>query len=392
MFYRVSTAIIAPDLASDLQLNSEELGLLGAVFFYVFALFQLPLGPILDRAGARATMIVLNILGFTGTLLFAQSSGLFWGALGRGLMGLGMAANLMGTLKIFSRWFDLRQFATLTGTVLSIGTLGSLAATSPLALLVEGLGWRHAFWVLAGLHLLLTLMLFLFVRDEPMNPRAPRDTVLSRPLSPLTRMKTLFGSWDYWAISWSIFLRYGSFAAIQALWAGPFLMEYVGVSTVTAGNILLMLSIGVIVGGPVSGMLSDRIFRSRKRALISGFALAALGVLLLSFWPPHFFLPLLGALFFVIGFSNAFGMISYSHIRELMPEDMSGTAMTGINFFTMMGGGVFVHALGGVMKRLAPAGMDPGEPYRIAFLICFGALLTGVLLYATTRDSHAVPR
>ena len=52
-FYRVSSAIIAPDLSRDLGLNSQELGLLGAIFFYVFALVQPPLGLLLDRIGAR---------------------------------------------------------------------------------------------------------------------------------------------------------------------------------------------------------------------------------------------------------------------------------------------------------------------------------------------------
>ena len=41
MFYRASSAIIAPDLAQDLNLDYETLGLLGASFYYVFALVQL---------------------------------------------------------------------------------------------------------------------------------------------------------------------------------------------------------------------------------------------------------------------------------------------------------------------------------------------------------------
>ena len=53
MFYRVSSAVIAPDLMRDLGLNAENLGLLGGAFFYSFALLQIPMGPMLLFAGIR---------------------------------------------------------------------------------------------------------------------------------------------------------------------------------------------------------------------------------------------------------------------------------------------------------------------------------------------------
>ena len=56
MFYRVANAVIAPSLIHDLGLNAESLGILGGAFFYSFALFQIPMGPMLDRIGPRVIM------------------------------------------------------------------------------------------------------------------------------------------------------------------------------------------------------------------------------------------------------------------------------------------------------------------------------------------------
>ena len=53
MFYRVSNAVIAPNLIQDLDLNAQTLGILGGAFFYSFALLQIPMGPLLDRIGPR---------------------------------------------------------------------------------------------------------------------------------------------------------------------------------------------------------------------------------------------------------------------------------------------------------------------------------------------------
>ncbi|MCP4667575.1 MAG: MFS transporter [Deltaproteobacteria bacterium] len=390
LFYRASNAIIAPELSRDLKLDPHDLGLLGAAFFYAFALIQLPLGPILDRIGAKTTMIFLNLIGVLGTLVFASAQGLTGGVMGRALLGVGMAANLMGTLKLLTHWFSPRKFASLTGLALSLGTLGSLAATTPLALLVEALGWRGSFFALASLNLFLTICLFFFVQDRPsdrqVDVEASPDATASFPLA--ASIKRLFSSWSFWAISFSIFFRYGAFASIQALWAGPFLIQYLGLSPVTAGNLLLIISIAFIIGSPTGGMLSDRVFRTRKWIVFIASLITSAAVFALSRWQGTSFLPLLGTLFFILGFFASFNPISYAHIKELMPEEMSGTAMTGINFFTMIGAGIFIHGLGGVIKQVGGDAAGGGEAYGAAFLICSVALFMSAGLYFTTRDSR----
>ncbi len=324
-----------------------------------------------------------------GGIIFAHAGGLTGGVIGRGLLGLGMAANLMGTLKLFTKWFDLNKFATITGLLLSMGALGTLAATTPLALLVQALGWRGSFYALAALNAFLATCFWILVRDTPLDKRLPSNTPLdrTRPPSAWASMKALFTTWNYWAISFSIFLRYGSFASIQALWAGPFLMVYLGLPAVTAGNLLLMISAGFILGSPLGGMLSDRVLKSRKRTLIFALFIMAAAIFTLAQWHGTSHLLALAVILFLIGFFASFNQLSFAHIMELMPQEMSGTAMTGINFFTMMGAGLFIHSLGAVMQRTAPSLSEGGEAYRTAFLICFAAILLALALYFTTRDS-----
>lgn len=389
LFYRASAAVIAPDLSQDLHLGPEDLGLLGAAFFYAFALVQIPLGMVLDRAGARRTMVILNGVGLAGTLLFAQAHTLSAGVTGRALLGLGMSANLMGSLVLLTRWFEPHKFATVSGLFLALGTLGSVAATSPLAMLVGLMGWRNAFMVLALLHAIFILGFILIVRDAPADqqPWAEPSGRAGNSRSSLGSLETLFGNWSYWAISMSIFLRYGAYAAIQSLWAGPFLMEYLGLSPLVAGNLILLISMGFILGSPGGGVISDRLLKSRKKAIVIGSLIASAAIFLVSRWSAPALLPLLGALLFLLGFFAAFNQVSYAHIKELMPPHMSGTAMAGINFFTMFGGGLFMHSLGGVMKYLSGDAAQPGELYSTAFVICGCAILINAGLYLTTRDT-----
>jgi len=396
MFYRMSAAVIAEDLGRDLNLDPGGLGLVGGAFFYAFALVQIPLGLLLDRAGAKRTMMLLNLAGLLGALLFSVAGGLGTAVLGRILIGVGMAANLMGSLKLFTHWFDLRRFATLSGLLVSLGTLGTLGATSPLVFLSQAVGWRSAFQCLAAFHGLLVLALGLLVREAPpagppRNAESQASPSTSGP-GPSQALKRLFRNPNYWAISWSIFLRYGAFASIQALWAGPFLMTCLGFSQARAGHILLMLSLGFILGAPAGGLVSDRLLRSRRNAVSLAMACSAAAILVLSRWPVHAAPMLLGTLLFVNGFFNGFNQISFAHIRELMPPSMSGTAMTGINVFTMAGAGLFVHGLGEIISRLGTGGSGECGLVRLVFVICFAAVASSALLYRFTRDAPALRR
>jgi hypothetical protein len=66
--------------------------------------------------------------------------------------------------------------------------------------------------------------------------------------------------------------------------------------------------------------------------------------------------------------------------------------MAGINFFLMLGPGIFIHALGDVLHRKA-AVLSPGVGgYQTAFLICLAAVLASLALYSTTRDTAASPK
>jgi MFS family permease len=387
LFYRVSSAIIAPILTSDLGLTPHDLGLLGGGFFYSFAVIQLPLGFFMDRVGPKLTMVVLNSVAVAGALVFANSNSVLSAVAGRALLGLGVAANLMGPLKIFTEWFERRKFATISGSLLSLASMGSLAASSPLAVLVEFLGWRGSFHALAGLHLILILFMVFIVRDRPNERRSPD---VREDIHPgwLSSYKALFSSRSYWAISASVFFRYGAFASIQSLWAGPFLIGFVGLNGFTAGNILLLLNLGFILGAPVGGVVSDRILRSRKKTVFLAYSISAGAALALAYTKSSSSLTLLGVIFFVIGFFNAFNQVSYAHIRDLMPEKISGSAMTAINFFLMMGAGIFMHGLG-VLLENAPDAASAGSYYSRAFLICFGAFALSAVFYLMVREPKA---
>ena len=389
-FYRTSIAVIAPDLISDLGLDPRGLGLISASFFYTFALMQIPISLYLDALGPRMAMTALSLLGVAGALVFAFGESLGALVTGRLLLGAGMACNLMGTLKLITLWFGPLRFATMSALALSFGTIGNMAATTPLVLMVQSMGWRMTFILFSGINLLLAVLFFVVVRDRPKDEGCHEipPAASTHRTKILANLRSLVRERDYWIISLGTFCRYGIFAAVQTLWAGPYLMTAIGISPVAAGNMLLLMGVGMVTGSPICGWLSDSLFKTRKVVIVAGVIGMILVLAAFAFLPPGTNLTLLSVLFFCFGFFTSSGQVMYAHIKERMPLEQAGAAMTGVNFFTMVGVAAFLQGVGSLMQYLYPGESFGAPAFRVAFLFCAACLVLTVVLYTFTVETR----
>lgn len=381
-FYRVSAAVIAGDLVADLELAPWELGNVSAALFYAFALVQLPLGPLLDRVGPRKTIFGLGLVTAAGALLFARASGYGDALLGRALIGAGSACVLMGSLKVYTAWFPPRQFATLAGLQVAVGNTGNLLATAPLAWLAASVGWRGTFAAFALLTTLAAGAVLLVVRDAPAGASSGERTPL------LAGWREVAGSLSFWRLSLLAFFWYGSYMAVQGLWGGPYLTTVLGLDRAAAARLLFLTATGFIVGCPLAGRLSDRVFASRKKVLAAGQFGLLLGIAL--FLGPLERLPSwsLPGVFFLFGVCVSTGPVLYAQVKELFPGNLAATAMTAVNFFVVMGAALTQQAMGHV---LGPSGgLDAAavaQAFHRAFLLPVVGLGLAWFSYLFCRDT-----
>jgi MFS family permease len=388
-FYRATIAVITPQLISDLSLDTRALSLMSAAFFYAFALTQIPLAVYLDKIGSRKTMIFLNLVAVAGALVFAGADSTQMLILARLLLGIGMACNLMGTFKLISLWFGPLRFATLTTLVFSLGTAGNVFATTPLVLLVQAIGWRYAFILFAAINLGLIAVFFATVRDKPPDTGQPQGSGAASKgfRDMLAGLGRVLQQKDYWIISLGTFCRYGIYAAIQTLYAGPYLMNARGFSPLVAGNIIFLMNLGFIMGGPFFGMVSDRLARTRKWVVLPGIVGMAVMIGVFAVLPPTTGPNVLALLFFLLGLITSAGGIMYSQIKEQVPIENAGAAMIGINFFTMVGSAVFLQGMGIFMQSTYPAAPMGMPAFRGTFVLCAACLLLVAVIYIFTTDT-----
>jgi len=389
MFYRLSNAVIAPELVRTFDLTAESLGVLGGAFFYSFALMQIPMGVLLDRIGPRYVMTIFGLVAALGAFVFASAHTFFVAILGRILLGAGMASVLMGSLKMFVLRFSQDKFSTLSGILISVGAFGSILAASPLAWLTANIGWRITFVVAGCITTASALLIFFVTKDgdkkleNPINQTNTADKTI--PFREL--LFIILKNLSFWQIAAFGFFRYGTFVALQGLWLATYLIDVKGFSPIQAGNFLVILSIGYFAGAPIAGYLADKVIRSAKMTAFCFVTFYVMSLLpltgIVNIENPFIF----GILFFMIGFFNSPGSLAFTHVKELYPVNISGTVIAAINFFVMAGGAIFTPALGMVIEAVTPKGQSySSAAYHLVFLICFLSTAGSLVIYAFSKS------
>src|SRR5438046_3460503 len=199
-----------------------------------------------------------------GAPLFGGASTFGVAFAGRLLVGLGASVMLIAWLSLAAAWFRPDEFATISGWAQTVGNAGALLAASPLALLVEAVGWRHTFVVIGGVTLVLAAGAAGWIRDRPegmgfppVNPEHARRSVptLREVLRGVPEVMRNPRTWPPILATCGI---YSTFITFLGLWGVPYLTQVYGLARVDAATIVSMLAVGMGIGSPVAGWLSDR--------------------------------------------------------------------------------------------------------------------------------------
>ncbi|MBX3501492.1 MAG: MFS transporter [Alphaproteobacteria bacterium] len=382
-FFRAANVTIGLDLMRDLRIGPEALGALTGAFFFGFSAMQIPAGFLFDRYGPRRTISALLMLAVLGAAIFTAATS--WPVLltGRTLMGAGFGCMLIGSMIVIARWFPPDWFSTLSGMVLSIGLIGNLIATTPLAWGTEQIGWRGVFGVMVGFSALALIAVWLVVRDAPpghpfLARRTESGVEMLRGLLEVLRSRNLP------FILVLNFCNYACTFTVQGLWGGPFLREVHGYSIIESGNVLLIAVIAYQLGMMTFSPL-DRVFDTRKWIAISGTLVIAaiLAVFALLQGPPAW---LIAGGIIAMGFVSASSTMVMTHGRALFPDRLIGRGMATMNTCVMLGVACMQTLSGVILGGFAP--LADGTRSELAYRSLFGFMAV-VLIFAVAVYGRA---
>lgn len=349
---RTLPAVAADVLAGDLGLTAKGLAALTGAFPGAFALAMVPVGVGLDRSGVRRTALVLLAIGVAGSAIAALATGPLTMLAAQCVLGVGCAGALMCPMTYAARAMDARRFALWAGIIQAFGNSGMLLSASPLALLVEWQGWRAGFWAAGGLAALAFVAVAATVRQPPPAAVPGRslwqDTreILAITASPRLRALMVFA-----------FASFAAMLGVRGLWGGPWLMEIKGLARVDAGNLLLLATIGLVIGPALAGAVQRLV--GRPILLLTGSHLVVAGLILaLAGGGPGGWLSRLlglaalpeaadGALLFGFGLLMSCQILVFPEVRAAVPAEQTGRALSANNI-AFFGGAAVLQAVSGL--------------------------------------------
>ena len=395
--HRVAPAVVAVDLMRAFAITASTLGQLAAIYPYTFVVMALVAGSLVDTAGPRWTLTVGGLTMAIGALLFglAPAFGVAFG--GRLLVGLGASVILIAWLTLLAEWFPADKFATMSGSAMVVGNAGALVASTPLALLVEAVGWRAAFVLVGAATLVLTLAAVIVVRDRPEGSgivRAGARAARALSLAEVLRgIPMVVGNARTWPPVLAAAGVYASQIAFLGLWGVPYLTQVYGFDRVRAANTLALVAMGMMVGSPLVGWLSDRWLVRRRVPFVMFAALYAACWLPLAVPGWRVAPAALPPLLFVMGLSSSGLVLVWACAREVNDPSRVGIVVGFANGPIFLGFALLQWLMGAILDArwsgLAAAGVRIYgiDAYAAAFRLCLavsvGALVCAALVTET---------
>jgi len=409
-FHRTATGVVADSLMQEFSITrASEMGGLASVYFYTYAVMQIPAGILADFYGPRRTVSLGLLIASLGAAVFGWAEGLPGLYAGRVLSSLGVSLIYINIVKIHAEWFRAREFATMTGLVVVAGSCGFLLATTPLAVVVNIYGWRISFVVIAIYSLVMAASCWFLVRDRPTDVGLPSITEVEAQegtvvkkitvddrCSVVDNLKTVIKNPYTWWPFFSSATIYGVYMSFLGLWGMPYFMQVYGMSRIAAANNILLVVMGTMVGGPLIGVVSDRIGLRRGPNLWTsvGFLLVWL---VLTVWnagkPPIW---ALYPICFGIGFGISGINLNVACGKEVNPPHMTGIVAGIVNSGSFVGAALMQPAFGWLLDHNWQGTVEQGvriysqEAYQSAFWFCGAILLLGIMFTMLIKETRGV--
>jgi MFS family permease len=368
--FRTINALIAGALTQELGLSPADLGLLTSVYFLAMAPVQIPLGILLDRYGPRRVQSGCLVFAAAGAAVFACAVSLAQLMVGRALIGIGVAAALMASLKAIVLWFPKERIALANGWVVMLGALGAVTATLPAESLVALFGWRGLFLLLTAATTLCALAIFIIV------PEAAATRPISRP--PPVKLRDIYRDARFLRLAPLSTMCIGTAWSLQGLWAAPWLEHVEGLDRLAVVHHLLVMGVALSLGALLLGWGADGLHRrgvareTFMAVIAIVFIVAQLALAVRAPIPAYITWGLIAAV-------GAATVLSFAILPEYFPKEMSARANAALNILHLVGAFLLQYVTGVIVCLWPPeAGHPPGEAYQAA--VGLGVILQSVAL------------
>ncbi len=308
--------------------HSSAVGWASSSFLYAYGLAMLGWGYLVKRIGPRRAMLLGSGVWVIALAVtpFVHTIPQLYGT--RIALGAGEACFYPVAHTLTARWFPIQERARANASWLSGIFVGSTVASSLTAISLTSLGWAGAFWLQAGIALVLAFgVTLLLIRDDPRSAAAVGSAEVTHieenrfentRLIPKAGPDSPYRNYRYWL---TMVMYLGTNIPFYGLvtWLPLYLRDQRHISFGMVGVILTAANALSIVVMVLVGMWSDRRMR-RASVAAAGFAVEAIGILGAVLYPENTLV--IGVWVFLGLAGNAWCIVAnWGLLHSLMPTD-----------------------------------------------------------------------
>ncbi|MDO8954674.1 MAG: MFS transporter [Gammaproteobacteria bacterium] len=382
------------DLRQSFNVTALQISNLSAMYFYANVLFLIPVGLCLDRLSTRKMLLIAMTVCIASTFAFAATHNFVIAQICRFVTGMGSTLCLLSCAQLTSRWFPPRLSGLVIGLVVTMAMMGGMIAQQ-IALLTQLLGsWRYTLDIIACIGIVFLIIIWVFVRDYPSNT----ESIHNKEHQVLHNM----GFWksfgqalsnkQTWFAGLYTNLMTIPVIVLGALWGKDYLIQLHNLPSNQAANVSSMIFLGMIIGSPLSGFISDRLCR-RKMPMVIG-AILTLATALVILYDHTLDYETLLSLFFLLGLFTGTQIITFPLIIESNPSYLTGSSEGLSATLIMSCGAIFQPLFGYILQRNWSGQMLNGvatysdSAYQHAALILPFAFAVSILLACLIKETY----
>jgi len=323
---------IGSELVQELRFTNYQISKLFSYLSFGNLIFIIPAGILLDILSVRTILLFTFALVIMASYVFTYVSNFTLMIILRFVIGLCGSFCFLSSIKLASFWIKSHHMALITGLIVTIAMLGGIVAQIPLVILIQTFGWRIAMRLIGLLGILFYLVQVLYIHDESNNV----NSVVVKKTCINNSFKSVFKNTQNWLGGIYICFINVPFFVFGGVFGKAYLTQVHAFDQHSAATIISMLFLGMIIGSPLCGWISDKI-SLRKLPMIIGSILSII-ILLIITSNIMFSIIVEMILYCMLGLALSCQIIGYPLINENNKKEYAATATSIASILVMSGG------------------------------------------------------
>lgn len=364
---RLAPGIMMDEIINQFNMDAAIFGMFSAVYYFAYAIFQIPLGFILDKARIERVVSICIIICLCGNMMLLYTSHIYLAFLSRFIIGFGSIAGFLGTAKIIKTYFTDKEYVRMIGLTYSLGFTGAICG-SPLSILVEKYSWQTVLTNLTYIGIFLCVLILLFLRDNK-SFRQEKITwdALKKNTTHIIQNKYIIGV----GIAGGLML--GVMEGFSDIWGINFLQQVYGYSRPEAAFSISMVFLGLCIGGYLISYIADKYSMHYRLTIVCGVIMSIFLTIIILYKLPYFFVI---TLLLSIGILSCYQVLMFTIVSWNTSSNLGALTASIINMLNMSFGLFFHLIIGILVKNMQKKFSDP----HIVYAISLSPILIGIIL------------